>query len=518
MIEIKRITSEEQELLLLKKIETRMEIAALTDDSNPNAETNRTLVLDLCQADWKFFVNNFVWIQNPKADEANEKEIPFFLWDYQEKAGDEVVKAVESGYDLPIEKSRDMGITWLILTILDWGWNFHQWEVLVGSRKFEEVDNKGDIGTLFEKLRYIHSRLPEWMMPKLIERKHDSTGKLLHPVHSSSIVGEGNNPHFGRSDRRKVVFLDEFTSWEYTDKPAYHGLSATTKCRIPVSTPNVRGTNCYFYQIIEDCKKHGKPYLQLLWTLRPDFSKGLYYDELGNPKSPWYDSEIARASDPESVAQEIDINYEAAATGKVFPSFSVEKQVLDTIEYNEDWPLYVAWDFGLDTTAMLWIQLNPLKQKFYIIDEYQNKSIDIYHYIDILDSKGYKSGIHYGDPQSGENRQLTSGQSPANILRNYGIIFRSQRTRINTRIVAARNIIDNFQVSSKCILAIEMFTSWQMKRPKTGNNTASMPEHSVHSHIGEAFTYFCFNYRRLNTKPLQTQNRKVNQSVSGVNF
>jgi hypothetical protein len=165
-------------------------------------------------------------------------------------------------------------------------------------------------------------------------------------------------------------------------------------------------------------------------------------------------------------------------------------------------------------TAIQWIQPTP-DGKYNIVDEYQNKSIDIYHYIDIIDSKGYKQAIHYGDPQSGENRQLTSGQSPANILRRYGIIFRSQRTRIATRVAAARNIVEHVVVSPKCIFTIEMFTSWQMRKAKTGSG-GSIPDHSEHSHIGEAFTYFAFNYRRLNTKT--TTIKKNFASVSGVTY
>ena len=41
-----------------------------------------------------------------------------------------------------------------------------------------------------------------------------------------------------------------------------------------------------------------------------------------------------------------------------------------------------------------------------------------------------------------------------------------------------------------------MFSSWQMKRPKTGMNTSEVPEHSVHSHLGEAFTYHAFNFAK----------------------
>lgn len=517
--DIERMSAAKQRNVLDNKLEERTDYAILCDANHPNHEENRVVAINLCkdpQDGWKFFVDNFCWIQDPEADNPEDKELPFLLWDFQEKAGDEIVKAVIQGYDLPVEKSRAMGATWLVLVILLWGWHFQEWDVIIGSRKAEEVDRRGDMGTLFEKLRFMMDRLPRWMFNPLVKNKDDKSMALVHPDHRASIVGEGNNPDFGRSDRRKVAFLDEFTSWEYTDRAAYQGLSATAKCRIPVSTPNRRGTNCFFYSVVEDHHKNNKPILRLHWTIHPIFSKDLYFNELGEPRSPWYDKQVERATDPESVAQEIDINYEASMAGAVFPNFSYDVQVQDNIEYNPNWPLYVSWDFGLDQTAMVWIQVDPSTNLYYVIDEYKNKSIDIYHYIDILDSKGYKQAIHYGDPFSGENRSVTSGQSPSSILRRYGIIFRSERTRIATRIAATRNILENFRISSNCMFMIEMLTSWQMRRPKSGNQISQTPDHSEHSHIGEAFTYFCFNYSRRQNKSNHVRKRVYQQGPSGV--
>lgn len=510
-----RVTVEVQNKILQEKLDERVTLTAVTDDSHPNHEVNRALALELCEKDWRYFVNNFCWLHDPEAVDPKDQELPYLLYDFQEQAGADIVRAIEQGYDLPIEKSRAMGITWLVLVILFWGWHFKKWDCLVGSRKAEEVDRRGDMGTLFEKIRFMMKRLPLWMFTPLHTNKHDKGMTLIHPVHGASIVGEGNNPDFGRSDRRKVAFLDEFTSWEQTDKPAWQGLSATTRCRIPVSTPNTRGTNCYFYEIIDYAKKNDRPHLTLHWTLHPVFSKGLYTTEIGKEQSPWYDNQVERSVDEQSVAQELDINYDVAMAGKVFPTFDPDINITPDAKYNPKLPLYIAWDFGLDSTAILWIHYDPEKHLFYIFDEYVNKSIDIYHYIDILDSKEYKSGIHFGDPHSGENRQLTSGQSPATILRRYGIVFRSQRTKITTRVAAGRNMLSAVRVSPECQLTIDMFRNWQMRKPKTGNQQGQIPDHSPHSHIGESYTYFSFNFRnKEQAKPIK---RKIYAAqASGV--
>lgn len=520
---MERITAEEQRLLIEQKLDERVAVQASTDSGHKNHIENRIIAYDAASKDWRFAVNNFFWIQDPEADKLEDKELPFLLWKYQEDAGDEIVKAIEGGYDLPIEKCRKLGLTWLVLAILTWGWHFRQWDSLIGSSKAQNADVRGDMGTLFEKVRFMVSRLPSWIWTEPFDHYTDKVMFLKHPKHGATIVGEGNNTNFGRSDRRKVIFLDEFTSWEQTDRSAYQGCSATTKSRISVSTPNTRGVNCYFYQIIKDHKKKNKPFLSLDWMLHPVFA-----DKLRNTKdtdkaytnfsleqtSPWLENEIERASDNQSVAQEILINYEASMSGKVFPDFRYEDNVDDTVCYDPELPLYRAWDFGLDGTAILWIQPDAKRRTINIIDEYTNdgttrEGSDIYHYIDVVEGKDYKRGIDYGDPYSGENRQLSArGQSNASILRRSGLIFKSQRAKIKARVQSGRNLTKLVRITPNCPLAIEMFTSWQ-------NGKSGVPtHHPIFSHIGEAFTYYALN--SAEEKRTQPTKKVFKQTTTGV--
>jgi len=501
---------------LAEKLDFRLKLAINCEQS----EARRAVFYQMCSEDWKFFVNNAVYLQDPEATNLEDKNIPFLLYGYQEEVGDEIVKAIESGYDFPVEKSRNLGVTWLVLAIFLWGWHFHEWELLIGSRKFEEVDKKGDPGTLFEKLRYMIGRLPEYVFPHKLDHFTDKMGVLRHPKHNATIAGEANNADFGRSDRRKAIFLDEFASWESTDKAAWQSCGDTAKCRIPVSTPNSRGTDCFFYKLIMSASGKNRPYGRLHWSDNPRFNEGLYEDESGQLRSPWYDEKADAAADLSQIAQEQDINYDVAAGGRVFPGWSDEVNMDPAAEYDPQLPLYIAWDFGLDQTAMLWIQPDRRKGLYNIIDEYVNdgsaQGTSIYHYIDILDAKPYKKALHFGDPQSGENRSITSGQSPKTILRQYGITFRSKRTRIKNRVMAARNLTPGVRVNPDCVLTVEMFRQWRLRRPKSGSGLGQVPEHSEHSHIGEAWTYFTFNFSRQKANIKLKAKTVVQPSSSGI--
>lgn len=509
---------------LANKLDKRLKYNVLCNSNNPKYKENRALVYQLCKEDFSFFADNFIWIQNPRAEstKGESKDIPFLLYPYQDYAAKEIIKAIVEGYDLPIEKSRDMGLSWLAMAIFTWGWHFHSWDLLVGSQKFENVDTTGNVKSLLEKARYIIDKMPRWMRPKLVKKVDDKTGNIVHPVHKATLTGESNNPNFGRSDRRKAMLYDEFTSWTLTDSAAWQSGSASTACRIPLSTPNPRGTNCYFYKVVSDAKKKGKPVLTLHWSLHPVFNKGLYVNDLGEVRSPWYDNEINRATDIEQAHQELDINFEASMSGKVFPAFSLENNVVEKLEYNENLPLYCAWDFGLDTTAILWIQPDYQNNTVNVIDEYQNSGLtkegsDIMHYIDIVDSKPYKRAIHYGDPQSGENRSLAArGMSNAMILRRNGMMFKSKRTKIQNRIAAARNLIPTLRVSMEnCPFFIEAMSSWQMVKARTGSGS-QVPAHDENSHIGEAFSYYAFNKRHDEQRVRRITKTEYEPTISGV--
>lgn len=529
MITASSISKEEQDVLLEKKLEERTNYSLLTDpDTNPNGYIEAQAVFyDLCKNSCNFFIDNCLWIQNPKAKLQKDKEFPFLLWNYQDIAVNEIVKAIDGGYDLPVEKCREVGATWLVLAVFYWGWHFHRWELLIGGKKAEDCDKKGDIGSLFEKLRFMISRTPQFVFPKQLDKFSDKMMLLIHPQHGASISGEGNSNGFGRSDRRKAIFFDEFSSWESTEKAAYDGCDSTTDCRLAVSTPNWRGTNCYFYDVVQETKKNNKPILVIPWTVHPVFADGIRPttdDDLAFKKyllketSPWLENKIIRSTSISSVAQEILIDYQASMSGVVFPEWDNTIQISDDIEYDYNLPLYVSWDFGLDSTAMVFIQ--PYKNSFRVIDEYVNNGNDegasIYHYLDVLDSKDYKMAIHYGDPFSGENRSITSGLSPASILRKHGITFKCKRARIANRIQAARAIVPRLVVSSKCTLFIDMMENWQMKKPKSGATGGMVPDHSQHSHIGEAFSYFAYNYSGSSVSKNHERRKLFSPSASGV--
>ena len=74
-----------------------------------------------CSQSLLFWINSFVWtyrlfINEPdgtrKQCPSNKAHVPFVTWEIQDEHILEVEKAIDDGYDLLTDKSRDMGATW----------------------------------------------------------------------------------------------------------------------------------------------------------------------------------------------------------------------------------------------------------------------------------------------------------------------------------------------------------------------------------------------------------------------
>ena len=206
------------------------------------------------------------------------------------------------GHDVIIEKSRDMGASWICLTLFAWRWHFRRLQsFLMVSRKEGLVDGSGD--SLFSHIDFIHKGLPKWMMPQLRRNKL----KLINLENGSKIEGESTTDNIGRGGRRTSMLIDEFAAFE---GGGYDVLSATadnTNSRVFNSTPNGTG-NAFYAQL-----QKGTPRLRFHWSRHPEKAEGLYEGDDGRSRSPWYDNECVRRAHPVEIATQLDIDYQGSA-------------------------------------------------------------------------------------------------------------------------------------------------------------------------------------------------------------
>jgi len=277
----------------------------------------RAKVKELFHRDVLFAFNAFFFTLDVRKRPLHHQ--PFCTYPYQDEAILELVRCIEEKEDLPVEKSRDMGISWIVISTFLWFWLDPKGgtDFLLGSRIEDYVDKKGDMRTLVQKARYALYKLPQWLRPEgFSPKKHDNFMKLTNPQTGASITGESNNANFSTGGRYAAILYDEFAKWEGTDRSAWTAGGDATPCRVAVST--AFGASGQFYDLVTS----GRRKLRLHWSLHPDKAAGLYCvwpkpdesEEVVDSehpvglRSPWYDKECERRS-PLEVAQELDMDY-----------------------------------------------------------------------------------------------------------------------------------------------------------------------------------------------------------------
>ena len=106
----------------------------------------------LCSRDPAYWVNGYVFTYDPRI--VRQPAQPFILYPFQERALETLLNAL-GRHDVLIEKSRDMGASWLIVLTFLWAWMYRPLQsFLVGSRKEDLVDKSGDPRSLFWKMDF----------------------------------------------------------------------------------------------------------------------------------------------------------------------------------------------------------------------------------------------------------------------------------------------------------------------------------------------------------------------------
>ena len=291
-----------------------------------------------CSQDPLFFINGFGWTYNTRI-EPNPK-VPFILYPFQEEAIIELIQAFNS-YDILIEKSRDMGASWMCIVSTLWAWRFHTGkDFLYNSRVQELVDQAGNPKSMFWKFDYFLDNLPVWLQPFGYDKKrHRHSMHVENPEFPAAIDGESTTGNVSVGDRRFAIVLDEFSA----NAEGYGILTVTqyaTHCRVFNFTPRGTGNAAY------DMRQTNIKKVRLHWTLHPEKSRGLYnrknncfniidkdyWAKIENPelemercdklildkgvslpeeklRSPWYAVECDRSRSAQEVAQELDIDY-----------------------------------------------------------------------------------------------------------------------------------------------------------------------------------------------------------------
>jgi hypothetical protein len=322
----------------------------LIERSIGNTEVQRELWI-MCARDPIFYINSFCYIFEPRGRKGR-KRLPWVTYEFQDETIRSILTNIEDSgsgepgnYDIVIEKSRDMGASWMCLTCLEWLWHFHEMQMFLMLSRKESLVDSPDPKSLFYKLDFLHKWQPKWLLPRINRTKLNKTN-----IDNGSIIsGDSTNKFAGVADRKMAILVDEFSLME-NQNAIFTGTRDVTRCRIFNFTP--RGSSNMAHEVAHDPKFKK---LTLHWSRHPIKRRGLYSVNRDNEvtlidtdywteqrqkeyafvrerprnakfayRSPWYDNECQRTTNRMQIAQELDIDYHGS-TYQYFEPDMVER-------------------------------------------------------------------------------------------------------------------------------------------------------------------------------------------------
>lgn len=335
------------------------------------------------------FINDWMVTYDPRVQPSL---LPFLLFPKQAEYIEWLYKRYQLKEDGLVEKSRDMGATWLCCAFAVWMWIFIPGSsVSFGSRKEDLVDEIGNPDSIFEKMRILLDNLPVEFLPAgFVLRTNAAYMKILNPSTGSNIKGESGD-NIGRGGRSSLYFKDESAFYERPER-IEAALSMNSDVKIDVSTPNGNGNP--FYR-----KRHGGKVPVFTFHWRDDPRK----DKV------WYEKQKDML-DPVVLAQEVDINYDASLANAFINADHVRdamqkraSEIFD--EGGNQAPLFLGVDvarFGDDRTVLalrkgrhlLWYAVVPPCDNVAVVGEVMSVSTEYPLDAIFVDVVGIGSGVY----------------------------------------------------------------------------------------------------------------------------
>lgn len=482
----------------------------------------------MCKRDPIYFFNTYLYTDKNKTlfTDDSPDTLPFILFPFQEEYVTEVWKSITEGNkpvterdpkeltNVFIEKSRQMGLSWLTCGIFLYGFIFHQHKYTIISRTADEVDKLGDMDSMFEKIRFMIRNLPTWILPKGFSKevskdKSNAYMNISDPNSQASITGKTANPDAGRWGTRNAIFMDEMAFMQNA-QAINKAASSNTSCVIYNSTPNGEGNEFYRMRRLTMNRKwpNGDILPPEIKGLRYHWTEHPYYDK------EWYEAKI-KGKSKETIAQEFEIDYNTAIVWRVYDNFPKTEMAL---VYNQDKPLYIAMDNShgwKDPFALIVVQPDGLYWN--VIDALEMKAIpeDMaafltcqpkgelttaqYQFLERYKTYNWRRATFISDPY--DTKVAMGNSTILEDFRKVGInLMIPQERNKQEQIMTTRTNLYKIRYNENCLdWASAMMNSKYPERSENSQATSvqSTPVHDQFSHSRTATEYF-FTYVKEN--------------------
>lgn len=447
------------------------------------------------------WLENYAWMLDPKASEPWQRRIPFVPWPKQREFIEWLYWRIVKGKSFAgVPKTRELGISWITVWESLWFGTFQPgFSVLFGSRTQDDVDKRGDDGTIFAKIRSGIAMLPAHVAPTVIVDKL----LVVRLDNGSHFAGEATNLEFGRSDRKTLVVLDEFAAVDrVVAQRTWMSITSVGQTTVAIWNPGPEDHITYELHmgktpVLPDAL------MPLDWTTNP------HRDEA------WWEAQLRENGGRLSLDERDSVyggKYGFVKTGLIFEAprdrveFDDETEGFD-LEHLRSACYHVAgWDYGSggSYTAMpggcLQFDVPEIGWRLWIVDDFEWSSVQ---WMDIADEVVYvlnqhpMGAAHWGDP-AGDSRE-SDQMGWAQNLQSRSVPIETLPARFN-RALPFEQAIQRLQiwmdrghirVHERCTRLWRCLNTWTWNTdPKSPTKGTVLPDKlNTSSHIGMALLY-----------------------------
>lgn len=366
--------------------ETRRRLAVTRAMRNSGAV--QATIFERCKEDFQFWADNFAWTWEPRSKAKEWKKRPMVFFDYQRDFanywvgdGEEYRNAHGDLWALVVDKSRDMGVTWELVHLMLWEWQFHHESFGIIARLQKDVDDGTNVpDSIMGRIRWACRQQPISLRPPgfRTQRRLKAKDKLLMMVNGDAVIrGSATVDDAFRSKRMRRVVIDEANMIRNLGRMLE---SITDVCEAPVAVSSVRGRSTDFARLAHgEIAKVCRPGERGLGYLRFTFhySKHPLKDPTTELGQRWMKAAKAQRSEV-AWAQEQEIDYMASLPGRCWPECKRNLLVYSHKEWRKVDPwldhrsvVWVeAWDFGAgpSPTTVLWGAYFKSQGRLFLVD------------------------------------------------------------------------------------------------------------------------------------------------------
>ena len=369
----------------------------------------REKTVALCRQDPVFFTKNFVHIEDKDAAELVQ---PFRLWPMQEDA----LRQLHAHRLNVILKARQLGITWLALSVAAWTVALFSGRTVVCFSRAEE-EAKELVRRMVVILRHMPELIceekkapPGWQGPVF---RHTCLSVHVRFAHGPESVLKAflSSPGAARGFTADLVILDEWALQQYAEElwaSIFPVVNRPGGGRV-IGLSTIRlGT---LFEEIFTNPDNGFHKIFLPWQADPARNQAWYARTLG-------------ALGEEKTLQEYPASVEEALSvpgGAMFPEVRAETHICEGRSVPENARRYVAIDYGLDMFSAHWVAVDS-EGRALIYREYDapNKTIGEAAATLLALSQGEDIAAFLAPPDLWSREQVT-GRSRAALFSQNGV-------------------------------------------------------------------------------------------------